>query len=128
MRKSLAALTAALLLSACAVSPDYRAPDISNLAPAREFIPADPDLYTAAEPVAEFWAGFRDPLLTRLVEDSLSGNTDLRVAIARLDRARALSRQSRLDLLPTVTAAGGYTAARVPASRTPAGTDRDTES
>ncbi len=60
----------------------------------------------------EFWSGFNDPLLTRLVERALSANTDLRVAMARLDRARAITRQTRFDLFPTVNAEAGYSHSR----------------
>ena len=46
---------------------------------------------------AEFWRDFNDPLLTRLVEDSLSANHDLRIALANYDRANALLRGAKFD-------------------------------
>src|SRR5439155_9931611 len=45
---------------------------------------------------------------TRLVEQALHANTDLRASLARLEQARAITRQSKLDLFPTVTAQGDY--------------------
>src|SRR5690349_6417747 len=88
---------AAALLAACAVGPDYERPQTA--APER-FAQLAPG-YVAAAPVAQFWTTFDDALLTRLVDGALAGNTDLRVALGRLDQARALARLSRKDLLPT---------------------------
>src|SRR5687767_8627762 len=92
-------VSAAALLAACAVGPDYERPQTQ--APERfgQLAPG----YDAATPVAQFWSTFDDPLLTRLVEGALASNHDLRVALGRLEQARALARLSRQDLLPTVT-------------------------
>ena len=49
---------------------------------------------------AEFWRGFKDPLLTRLVDETLVANHDLRIALARYDRANALLRDARFDQKP----------------------------
>lgn len=108
-----------MTLSACAVGPDYERPQTP--APERFGQQAG---YDAAAPVAAFWGSFDDPLLTRLVEGALAGNHDLRVALGRLEQARALARLSRKDLLPAVTADGGYTKSRASADQAP-GTSRD---
>lgn len=107
-------LTAAALVSACAVGPDYERPQTA--APAAFAQQAG---YAAAGPVAEFWRGFDDALLTRLVEGALASNHDLRAALARVDQARAIARLSRKDLLPTITAGGGYTESRASADQAP---------
>jgi multidrug efflux system outer membrane protein len=70
---------------------------------------SDPALYTDAEMEADFWRRLDDPMLTTLVDDALAANHDLRIALARLDRASALLRESRFDRYPTLTA--GATAA-----------------
>ncbi|MGE8317713.1 MAG: efflux transporter outer membrane subunit [Comamonas sp.] len=99
------ALAAASLLAGCAAGPDYRAPappetgaqfaraEVSSAAP-------------QAAPDAAFWRQFHDPQLTQLVEQALQANQDLRGALARLDGAQALLRESRFDQLPTVTMSG----------------------
>ena len=115
-RASIAGLAAAVLVSACAVGPDYVRPERTSPAAFRQ---AEAAVYSTAEPIAEFWAGFDDPTLARLVEESLAANYDLRAALARLDQARALARLSRLDLLPTVTAGGGYTESRLSEDQAP---------
>ena len=53
---------------------------------------------------AAFWRGFGDPQLDALVDDALRANHDLRIALARLDRADALLRGAKFDRLPTITA------------------------
>lgn len=93
-----------LALSACAAGPDFVRPD----APAPDRFAASA-LYTAeAAPAATdgaaFWRGFDDPQLDALVDDALRANHDLRIALARLDRADALLRGAKFDRLPTITA------------------------
>ncbi|MFY0989572.1 efflux transporter outer membrane subunit [Halomonas sp. C05BenzN] len=116
-----------LTLTACAVGPDYRAP----ASPAPEtLVRADEALYSAEPVEAEFWRRFEDPLLTQLVEEALAANHDLRIGLARYDRSRALLRQSRRDLAPTVTAEGGVATQRLSADQMPGvpRADRDSDS
>src|SRR3954465_8994754 len=115
MRNFAAALLAATILTACAAGADYTAPQTPT---SGDFARRDAALYTAAEPEAAFWTVFDDPQLSRMVEDALTANTDIKVAVARLDEARALSRQSRFDLLPTVRAGGSASAAKTAAVQT----------
>lgn len=107
-------VVAAAFATACAVGPDYERPQTSVAAAF-----AQQSGYATAEPVAEFWRGFDDPLLTPLVEGALAHNHDLRAALGRVDQARAIARLSRKDLLPTVTAGGGYTKSRASADQAP---------
>lgn len=104
------------MLSACAVGPEYAPPKLPQPA---QFQQRDASIYGAGAPVAEFWKGFDDPLLTKLVEGALATNHDLRAALGRLDQARALARLSRKDLFPTVTAGAGYTEARASSDQLP---------
>lgn len=97
-----AALT--LALSACAAGPDFVRPD----APAPDRFAASALYADEAAPVATdgaaFWRGFGDPQLDALIDDALRANHDLRIALARLDRADALSRGAKFDRFPTITA------------------------
>ncbi|MCH4564528.1 efflux transporter outer membrane subunit [Halomonas sp. EGI 63088] len=116
-----------LTLTACAVGPDYRSPEL----PAPEaLVRADEALYSADPVEAEFWPRFEDPLLTQLVEEALAANHDLRIGLARYDRSRALLRESRRDLGPTVTAEGGVANQRLSADQMPgvSRADRDSDS
>ena len=106
----LAVVTA--MLAACAVGPDYVHPDVP--VPdrfARDAAVVDGDVAAVEvaptpDADAEFWAGFDDPMLTRLVDAALLANHDLRVALARYDSANALAREAGFDRYPTVTASG----------------------
>ena len=74
-----------------------------------------------------FWHGFGDPALTRLVEQALAANTDVRVAMARVDSANALLRGASADRWPTLTAEAGAAHQRLAAVEAPGVTraDRD---
>ncbi|MDN5781709.1 MAG: histidine kinase, partial [Luteimonas sp.] len=105
-----AALT--LALSACTVGPDFVRPAMPvpdsfvEASPATAQAKADNagDATHAASAVdPAFWLAFGDPQLTTLVEQALSANHDLRIALASYDRANALLRNSKFDRFPTVT-------------------------
>ena len=117
-----------LALAACAVGPDFVKPTVST--PER-FAQTEAGAETSvAAPDAEFWRGFNDPLLTRLVDEALSANHDLRIALARYDRSNALLRGAKFDYLPTITASGEAADTRASADQAPgvARADRDGES
>ena len=96
-------LAAALALSACAVGPDYRAPDVApehiERAAATGF---DQSRFQAA-----WWRQFDDPTLDALVGEALSENRELRIAFARLRAARSIRDDAANDRFPTVTAGAG---------------------
>ncbi len=89
-----------LLLAACAVGPDYRAPDT---APA-EFVAADAAGVAEQPFEAKWWGQFGDPVLDDLVARALSGDLDLKIAAARLDEARAMLGAARRTRWPDVGA------------------------
>ncbi len=89
-------VVAALTLTACAVGPDYQRPD-SHL-PAAFASGA-----TAAETASvnpQWWTLFNDPLLTELVDSALQYNSDVQLAVARVEEADALLRQAGAALFP----------------------------
>lgn len=108
-------MLASIVLASCAVGPDYERPP-QETTDAFSQLEAN---YTELPPVSEFWAGFNDPQLTELVEGALAANHDLKAALARLDRARALAQLSRKDLWPTVTAGAGYSDTRLSLNESP---------
>jgi NodT family efflux transporter outer membrane factor (OMF) lipoprotein len=90
-----------LVLSACAVGPDYKAPVIPTLA-AGPFLSQDDATTSDRTPVsADWWKLYHDPVLDGLVQDALAANTDVRMAVARLARARAQLRETSADQRPT---------------------------
>jgi multidrug efflux system outer membrane protein len=103
----LAAVAAAL--AGCAVGPNYVKPD-TPVAP--QFQGARNDVFSPQDAQAKFWTQFGDATLDRLVDDALAANHDLRIALGNLVEARAERREAQFDLVPTVTASGGYTKER----------------
>ncbi|GMM92169.1 efflux transporter outer membrane subunit [Qipengyuania sp. MTN3-11] len=93
------AVSGALLLPACAgVAPADIEPRV-----------AAPPVYATQLPPSgldrEWWLGFDDPVLDRLVEQGLAANLDIDAARDRLDAAAALLRAERADRLPTIDGA-----------------------
>lgn len=105
----LAIIFLSALAAACAVGPNYVKPDVETT-PA--FAEAANATFTTQDPVAQFWTQFADEGLNRLVSDALAANHDLRIALAHVQEARALNREAKFDLAPTVTSSGGYTKQR----------------
>jgi multidrug efflux system outer membrane protein len=97
-RSALAPLSLLACLTGCmTVGPDYRKPDVQ--------VPAAwPGQSTDAPIAVRWWALYNDPHLVLLVDEALAHNTDLRVAAARVDEARAQLTVARADRLPEVTA------------------------
>lgn len=109
-----APLLLAALMAGCVAGPDYHEPDIAVPA---QFAGAQAPRYSREEAdLAAFWTVFDDATLSRLVQQSLLANHDLRIALARLNEARALRGVARLDLAPVTTAGGGYTDQRLAAA------------
>lgn len=104
MNKSILAALAGLLLSACAVGPDYHAP---QTAPAALINTQSPQ-FVAQNPEAAWWNQFDDAELDSLVSRSLAANLDLRIAIDRVREARAVFVQNQYDLAPHVPLQAAY--------------------
>lgn len=111
-----AVLASTFALAACAVGPNYRAPQIA--AP-QQFVSADAPQFAATDVEADFWKSFNDPLLNQLIDQALVANHDIRIAASRLREARALRGETRLDLAPTVTATAGHTESRTSLQQAP---------
>lgn len=108
-RTFLLAGAASLTLAACAVGPNYKHP-VSPAHADGAFIAAPPALVTAEAVQPDWWRLYEDPVLDQLVADALKANTDLRVALANWDKARAVLRESRAQWLPStsIAASGQY--------------------
>ncbi|MBS1183418.1 MAG: Toluene efflux pump outer membrane protein TtgI precursor [Proteobacteria bacterium] len=87
-----------LLLSGCAVGPDYLMPSLA--------LPASwssSSAETPARPVelAHWWERLGDRELNALVEEAVAGNLDVAAAKAKIRTARATERQTNAALLPS---------------------------
>lgn len=92
-----------LALAACAVGPDYRAPDTAAAHLSAADQPGATKTFDRNRFEAAWWRQFDDPVLNQLVAQSLADNRELRVAFARLKSARAIRDDVSNDALPTVT-------------------------
>ncbi|WP_186162539.1 efflux transporter outer membrane subunit [Burkholderia gladioli] len=97
-------LISAAVLSACAVGPDYRRPDVPLSQSYMTQPPAAKAATTASADLSAWWEGFNDPLLTHYVSVALSQNLDLAQAVARIDQARTRVGTATAALLPSATA------------------------
>ncbi|WP_372730660.1 efflux transporter outer membrane subunit [Novosphingobium sp.] len=109
--RTLLATLPALALTACNLAPKYtraEAPVPSELpqGPAYAALPASE---TSADALG--WRDFfTDPRLQSVIAKALADNRDLRVALANVERARAVYRVNRAALFPIVNGAGTLSA------------------
>ncbi|MFT4047025.1 MAG: efflux transporter outer membrane subunit [Solimonas sp.] len=99
-----AAIAASTLLGACAVGPDYRRPDVAMTA--ASFKEAGADWHPAAPNDAidrgAWWELFGDAQLDALAQQVAVSNQNVAAAVAAYEQARALVREERASLFPTV--------------------------
>ncbi|WP_409410327.1 efflux transporter outer membrane subunit [Burkholderia cenocepacia] len=96
----------AALATGCMSGPDYRVPAVPQTA-GGQFITHPASTDSSLPLPAQWWKLYDDRALDTLVQEALSANTDLRVALANLDRARAAYHESRSGLFPSTTLSGG---------------------
>ncbi len=105
--KQLTIVAASVLLSACAVGPQYEQPQAAPIALASPQQTAFSR--TAALPApAAWWRFFDDARLVALVDAALLHNHDIRQAQANLLASRARFDERDLDRYPTVSGSAGY--------------------
>ena len=93
-----------LSLSSCVVGPDYQRPNTKLMS---SFVGSPTS--NAEDLRVRWWESFKDPQLIKLVELAVQNNSDIESAISRVNEARALTWETRLDLLPAITSNAGYT-------------------
>ncbi len=108
-----------ILLEGCTLAPEYKRPASP--------VPADwptgaayQDMKTAPSPPAgpevKWRDFFIDERLQKTIEAALKNNRDLRLAALNVEKARALYRVQRAELLPSVNGTGSISRERVPAN------------
>jgi NodT family efflux transporter outer membrane factor (OMF) lipoprotein len=102
--KLLAAIAPLALLSACAVGPDYKRPDVEQPAAFKEAAG-----WKMAQPRDEeirgnWWEAYNDPLLNQLQEQASTANLSLAQAEAAYRQALAAVQGARAAYFPTVGA------------------------
>ena len=103
MRRLIALSLIALLLSGCAVGPNYKRPSVNVPGTYREAISQE-----ATQPAPKsigdqkWWEVFQDPQLQDLIRTALQQNYDVRIAATRILQAQAQVGITRADQLPTI--------------------------
>lgn len=101
MKRLFIPLVLLLFLAGCKVGPNYRRcypalPVQYNAEqPEQTFVPCDSDL-------VRWWAVFNDPCLNKLLDETLTGNFDLKIAIQQVFQARAQYWVQFTQILPTI--------------------------
>ena len=118
LRVLCAALTATLA-AGCTLAPNYERPAMP--VPSEWDTPSSGETTGTAASELPWRDYFSDTRLRAIIELALTNNRDLRIAALNIERARAMYRIQRADLLPSVDLAGGQNAQRVPENLSPTG-------
>src|SRR4051812_12288608 len=90
---------------------------VSSVSPEKPELPLPSALPAPAASTVDlpdpWWTLFGDATLNSLIEEALAHNTDVAVAAARVDQARALLRISNANRAPTVDVEGDVTHSKV---------------
>jgi len=111
-----------MTLAGCSLAPSFERPElpiVSRWAPVKKVgsgETARPELHNAL--IADWRSFLPDPHLQALIEAAFDHNRDMRIAVARVEEARALYGITRADRLPTVNLGASQTAARTPGQLT----------
>lgn len=136
-----AAACGCFALQGCTVGPDFVAPSpkvpphwskppaappaepSTDARPSADSSPAGAAASTVTEESAQrdWWRSFRDATLDSLIERSLDANLDLKVAMLRIEEARAQRAVTASQLWPNLAVGGSYDRERI-SETTPSGT------
>ncbi|MEM6820442.1 MAG: efflux transporter outer membrane subunit [Verrucomicrobiota bacterium] len=106
------------IISGCALGPDYERPDVYDVSEFRgETLNNGKIGWKIGEPsdsIAKgaWWEIFNQPQLNQLQQEARANNQSLAAALARIDSARARSRQSKADFFPELSANPSYSRSR----------------
>lgn len=118
MRNCIALLSAALLLSGCAVGPNYKRPTVAVPTTYRGAVPdSTPQTETISLGDQKWWDIFQDEQLRSLIRTALQQNYDLRIAASRILEAKAQLGITRADQFPTLSAGAGIQDVRTAQSK-----------
>ncbi len=98
-------LAIAVLLSGCAVGPNYKRPIANVPSDYRGAMPARPA--TASLGNEKWWDVYQDPVLTQLIHTALQQNYDVRIAATRVLEAQAQLGITRANQFPSASVGAG---------------------
>lgn len=89
-------LSFVLFLAGCAVGPNYKRPPIN----APDTFRGQTQITTNSFANLPWWQVFPDDTLQELIRTALTNNYDLRIAVSRVEQARAIAAQARSQFFP----------------------------
>jgi len=107
---------ALLLLTGCAVGPNYKRPSVTVPGSYRGLAPDSGTETITSLGDEKWWTIFQDEQLQALIREALTQNYDVRIAATRVLQAQAVLGITRADQFPTIT--GGASASSVGIPRT----------
>ena len=103
--RSLAAIALAATFAGCALVP-------TPVEPPKLDLPPPAAVAAPPQQLARWWTAFDDPTLTRLVDEAIANNLDVRAALARIESARAQVKLVSRDQYPSLDAVAGTSRTR----------------
>lgn len=127
-RPLILALSTSIVLAGCSLAPKYERP--SQPVPENYPDSGQPTDSSTVTPAADLgWSElFRDPQLKALVDVALDNNRDLRIAVDRVEEARAQYGIAENDRYPSIGVGGNAQVTRSPASMRMGGPDSESVS
>lgn len=105
------AVIATLMPGCMMVGPDYKRPE-ANVPP--QYSTAEPvQVSNEAEVSNTWWQLYQDPILNDLVEKALKNNTDIKLAVAKIEESDAYLREVGAALFPEIDFDGSGSRSRI---------------
>ncbi|NHC62458.1 efflux transporter outer membrane subunit [Paenalcaligenes suwonensis] len=115
IKAKLSTLSAALLLAGCSFAPKYEQPEMPVSAQYPAYVQGAAEASAEGSVETLGWKEFfNDPRLQALIALSLENNRDMRIAVARVDEARAQYGIARGEQFPSIGAAANGQVTRNP--------------
>lgn len=107
----ISAIIPASLLGGCLVGPDYKRPAMT--------VPATFRAQTSPQEAASvadlpWWSAFNDPVLQGLITEAVNNNYDVKIAVARIEQARAQLGVVHSEALPQLNYSANINGGRTP--------------
>jgi multidrug efflux system outer membrane protein len=99
------------MLAGCQIWPDYLRPKVA--VPAQYSVPEPGSADASSQVASDWWKLYQDQTLNDLVEKALQNNTDIKLAVARIEEADAVMREVGAALFPRVDLDAAATRSRV---------------
>ena len=101
-------LCGAGLFAGCAVGPNYKRPAVNSPSAFR----GEDEAHQQPFAELDWWQVYQDATLQTLIREAFTNNYDLRIAVTRVDQARAVAMQARSQFVPNVDYSGAVSRGR----------------